>query len=208
MFCFLVNGLKHAFPGRLLHHAGGKETTENTKFTLPERLCGPARPPYNCQKHMGATQPQREMKSWRMLNDKWMHWINSGRRGEVVCASLSMCEYACVWVSGIYFHLKTTTARTTSLVETSEEMTEGNGWRDSGGCWLGVRLYIVREDFLIGQLNYDGLTECFCCLSCLVLSHPSGKINVIYNCHITLFEINFFFFVHKKTKKIQKVRFF
>lgn len=88
---FLVHGLKHAFPGRLLHHAGGEETAENTQFTLPERLCGPARPPYKYQKHMGATQPQREMKSWWRINDKWMHWITSWCRGEDVCVSVSVC---------------------------------------------------------------------------------------------------------------------
>ena len=91
----LVHGLEHAFPGCLLHHAGGEETTEDTQLSLPERLCGPARPPYNCQKHMGATQPQREMKSSRRINDKWMHWVNSGCRGEVVCVSGCMSMLVC-----------------------------------------------------------------------------------------------------------------
>lgn len=102
---FVVHGLKHAFPGRLLHHTGGEETAENTQFTLPERLCGPARPPYSCQKLMGAMQPQREMKSWWRIYDKWMHWINSGYKEEVVCAGVNVC----VWLLPsywIYFHLK------------------------------------------------------------------------------------------------------
>lgn len=62
-FCFVVHGLEHAIPGRFLHHAGGEETAEDAQLALPEGLRGPAWPPYCCQKHMGALQPQREMNS-------------------------------------------------------------------------------------------------------------------------------------------------
>lgn len=199
---FLVHGLKHAFPGRLLHHAGGEETTENAQFTLPERLCGPARPPYNCQKHMGATEPQREMKSLRSIDDKWMHWVTSGCRGELVCASVCLCVSSldllpsepvatllpCEWIRG----------------------SDARGWEYEVRWMLScVCLYIkhqwlgVTRDWrriLIGQQNsIEQLNSGHCCLSCLVLSHPSGKINVTYICHITLFEIHkTFSFVHEK----------
>lgn len=145
-WCFLmsrslVHGLEHAFPGRLLHHAGGEETAENTQFTLPERLCGPARPPYNCQKHMGAAQPQREMKSWRKINDKWMHWINSGCRGEVVCAS--MCEYACVCVC-VYFHLNYC-PHNFPVNRTGNYVREWVWWRLTCVC-----LFIIHQWLVIG----------------------------------------------------------
>lgn len=65
------------------------------------------------------------------------------------------------------------------------------------GDWL---LRQAGED-LIGQLDFwiERLNGGHCCLGCLVLSHLSGKTNVTYICHITLFEINkLFFFVHEK----------
>lgn len=106
MSLFTVHGLKHAFPGCLLYHARGEETSENTQFKVPERLCGPARPPYNCQKYMGATRPQREMKSWTGMSDNWMHWVNGGCRAERVCV--------CVRVS-VSMLVTVTNVQTTSL---------------------------------------------------------------------------------------------
>lgn len=66
---FVVDGLQHAFWGRLLHHARGEEETEDSKLPLSEWLCGPAGPPYTCQKHMGAAPPQGEMKGWRKMKN-------------------------------------------------------------------------------------------------------------------------------------------
>lgn len=166
MSCFLVNGLEHAFPGCFLHHAGGEETTENAKFTLPKRLCGPARPPYNCQKHMGATQPQREMKSWRSINDKWMHWVNSGCRGELVCVCV------CVLVSfgdlGIAIYILTL-AHTSFLWKVLRKWCKGGlnevmwiRWMLTCVCFYILHQWLDgvtgRGGILIGLLQ-NGLTE-------------------------------------------------
>lgn len=59
-----VDSLQHEVPGRLLHHAGGEETAADAQLALPERLCGAVRPPRHCQKHVGAAQPQGEVKGW------------------------------------------------------------------------------------------------------------------------------------------------
>lgn len=63
MSCSVVDGFKHAFPGRLLHYAGGEKKTENAQFPFPEGFCGTSRTPYHDQKRVGAAKPQREIKS-------------------------------------------------------------------------------------------------------------------------------------------------
>lgn len=66
-FCFrpigcAVDSLQHEVPGRFLHHAGREKAAADAQLPLPERLCGAVRPPSHRQKHVGAAQPQREVK--------------------------------------------------------------------------------------------------------------------------------------------------
>lgn len=88
--CSVVDGFKHAFPGCLLHYAGGEEKTEDAQFAFPEGFCGTSRPPYHCQKRVRAAEPQREIK-----------WQDEGRAADRCTETGGGCgeEAVCVWVT-------------------------------------------------------------------------------------------------------------
>ena len=86
----------------------------------------------------------------------------------------------------------TARARTAAPVQRSEEVTQGNGGFGSRGC----ACTFFTGDWLVRRAGEELWLDSYRAgeHSCLELSHPSGNINVTYNCHIDLFEINSFWF--------------